>query len=967
MYKLLSPKKQKSQAQAMVEFALALPILLLLLYGILETGRLLFIYGSTVTAARQAARYGSATGDNGSGVPLYQDCAGIISAANKIGFVTKFENITIGYDGGVSDATGTPIHLDPPLPAPPDPSYKPACGTFTTAKNGDRIVVSVTASWEPIVPLVPLKPFKIKSTAERTILVSVAIAVTAVGGPWVPTSGPILSMVASPATYSAAGAAISYVYTITNSSSTDVLVGPFTITEPNGSTFSCAGAPDPLSASASYSCGVGTYVYYTTSTDIDNGVTPTESATALAGAIRSQPASAFATLTPLPALTLAKSVTPDIALTSGIIVTYTYTLTNTGNVPLTSLSVTDDKATVNCSGATSPLVRNASTTCTATYQITNANINQRSVTNTATATANFGATTVTSNQATATVITVPLYLTATVSPTDVTAVGQLITYTYVIQNLSASPYTNPEITDSAVGAAFTCTAGPIPANSSVTCTRTHTVTQADLDAGVPIANTVTGSAKQGPTVNTNTVALSVTVTPTPAALSLAVSVSPSGTVTSGTVTYTYTLTNTGGVTLSPTFAVADANSKVTMTACPVAALAPGATKTCTGTHVIVAADLAAGSVISKQKATAIYSGTTITSTEITTTVITFATARLDLKIVGVPSSVTGSGALINYTYTLTNTGGVALTSPYTFSNLHAGFAAPDCLLAVSPLAVGSSTTCTGLYVTTAADVTAGSVVNAAKVTVNAVLYTPSATSTVTVIGPRINVTVAGVPNPVTTLNQVVNFTYTILNDGGVTITTLPAPYFTSSLGAVNCAGATLPLVVGGSTSCVSSYTVTNSLYNAATFAYNNLVNTLTPTAPSAATSTSIPIQICDANTLKYISTNIVSGKTATWTIRNTVGVPLTISSITIAWNNSGSGGAKTQLTDVVLSGSSAGSVAGSYFYVLPATSYSVGPFTLSNNTAPAANTVITLTFSKNSPVVTKFIITFSSRPDCTVQ
>jgi hypothetical protein len=29
--------------------------------------------------------------------------------------------------------------------------------------------------------------------------------------------------------------------------------------------------------------------------------------------------------------------------------------------------------------------------------------------------------------------------------------------------------------------------------------------------------------------------------------------------------------------------------------------------------------------------------------------------------------------------------------------------------------------------------------------------------------------------------------------------------------------------------------------------------------------------------------------------------------------------------------------------------------------------VITLTFSKNSPVVTKFIITFSSRPDCTVQ
>ena len=57
----LNPKKNK--AQAMVEFALVLPILLMLLYGILEAGRLLFIYSTIVTASRQAVRYGSATGE----------------------------------------------------------------------------------------------------------------------------------------------------------------------------------------------------------------------------------------------------------------------------------------------------------------------------------------------------------------------------------------------------------------------------------------------------------------------------------------------------------------------------------------------------------------------------------------------------------------------------------------------------------------------------------------------------------------------------------------------------------------------------------------------------------------------------------------------------------------------------------------------------------------------------------------
>src|SRR5512140_3035262 len=102
--------KTKTTAQAMVEFALALPILLLVIYGLLETGRLLFMYASVVTAARQAARYGSATGDNGSGTRYYNDCSGIMTAARRLEFIQRFNNITIAYDRpGSWSQNGCPI------------------------------------------------------------------------------------------------------------------------------------------------------------------------------------------------------------------------------------------------------------------------------------------------------------------------------------------------------------------------------------------------------------------------------------------------------------------------------------------------------------------------------------------------------------------------------------------------------------------------------------------------------------------------------------------------------------------------------------------------------------------------------------------------------------------------------------------------------------------------------------------
>ncbi len=176
---------KKNSAQAMVEFAIALPVLLLLLYGILEAGRFLFIYSTVVTASRQAARYGSATGSGPSGFPRYQECDAIRQSANRADFLSAFDHtsadVVIQYDSG----PGTAI-------------FDTCDGAVDTnvipsAANTTRILVNIDGDFIPIVP--KIVPFITRSTTNtppnpivgesaRTILVSVSIAVTAPPVTW---------------------------------------------------------------------------------------------------------------------------------------------------------------------------------------------------------------------------------------------------------------------------------------------------------------------------------------------------------------------------------------------------------------------------------------------------------------------------------------------------------------------------------------------------------------------------------------------------------------------------------------------------------------------------------------------------------------------------------------------------------------------------------------------------------------
>ena len=163
------PLNRKSKGQALVEFALVITILLLVIYGVLEVGRLVFIDSIVVTAAREASRYGAASGVV-PGVVQYKDCAGIKAAAKRVDFLNAIDpgDIIISYDHG----PGTGVFA--------------TCSSSVVLVMGDRIRVQVTADFVPVAGFVPLisrtkaNDNPLEATNERTVLGAVDVAGEAV-------------------------------------------------------------------------------------------------------------------------------------------------------------------------------------------------------------------------------------------------------------------------------------------------------------------------------------------------------------------------------------------------------------------------------------------------------------------------------------------------------------------------------------------------------------------------------------------------------------------------------------------------------------------------------------------------------------------------------------------------------------------------------------------------------------------
>ena len=156
-------KSGAARAQGMVEFALTLPILLMLLLGIFEFGRMLWTYSAVISAAREAARYGAAGGPSASSVAYYRHCDGIRAAAARIG----------NFAGIANDETGIEIVYDEGPGGAVVGAGCPVGGSGPILKAGDRIEVTVSAHYAPMSGIIAVPALNIESTVRRTVVVDV--------------------------------------------------------------------------------------------------------------------------------------------------------------------------------------------------------------------------------------------------------------------------------------------------------------------------------------------------------------------------------------------------------------------------------------------------------------------------------------------------------------------------------------------------------------------------------------------------------------------------------------------------------------------------------------------------------------------------------------------------------------------------------------------------------------------------
>src|SRR5262249_38686039 len=152
----------------------------------------------------------------------------------------------------------------------------------------------------------------------------------------------------------------------------------------------------------------------------------------------------------------------------GQVISYTYVVTNTGNVTLLGqVSVTDDKVSVICPPST-VLAPGASTTCTASHSITQVDLDVGLITNAASA--SNGVVTSPTDTATTQAVKRRLLWVVKASPTTRLSAPQTVNYTYLVTNTGNVTVTGITLVDDNVGGSLSCPLTALAPSASMTCT-----------------------------------------------------------------------------------------------------------------------------------------------------------------------------------------------------------------------------------------------------------------------------------------------------------------------------------------------------------------------------------------------------------------------------------------------------------------------------------------------------------------
>lgn len=337
------------------------------------------------------------------------------------------------------------------------------------------------------------------------------------------TPGLTITKMPSTSSVDVAGQIVTNTFTVTNTGNvtltgvgvTDIEgVGTGPLTTPT-----CVGLTNPTTTCSGNAVTLApnqvatfTNTYTVTQADLDAGIALTDSATATGfppsdvSYTTPDPGNAQVNVNQNPDLTITKSASPTTVNTVNQVVTYTFLVTNTGNVTLSDVKVNDtvtsppgdtltnspscveiDPGESGCSGGSTTLAPGQVATFTATQKVNQGDLDVGEIKDSATASGSDSASTVTSLPATTGVRVQQhsrLLLFATADVAFFSASGQKISFTFEVQNAGNVTLHHPGVITGLTGISrVECSGQVISPGSAISCRAQYSTRLADVVRG----------------------------------------------------------------------------------------------------------------------------------------------------------------------------------------------------------------------------------------------------------------------------------------------------------------------------------------------------------------------------------------------------------------------------------------------------------------------------------------------------
>ena len=390
-------------------------------------------------------------------------------------------------------------------------------------------------------------------------------------------------------------------------------------------------------------------------------------------------------------------------------------------------------------------------------------------------------------------------------PGPMVAVGGPVTWTYVITNRSNGPLRDVSVSDDQ-GVAVTCPDSTMPAEETMTCTATgpavsgQYVNEGRVTGTSVVGETVSASDSSHYFGNDSGISLEKLTNGQDA------DTAPGPTLAvGGTVTWSYVVTNTGNGRLT---AVGVTDDKGVAVSCPDSSLPPGGTMTCSATGTVMAGQYAnvgvgagtraVGGVVSASDSSHYFGSQSGLTLEKSTNGVDADTA---------PGPTVAVGTTVTWAYVLTNTGSDTLTAVAVTDDQGVAVSCP-----ATTVAAGAMMTCTAT-----GTVVAGQYANVGTGTGTSPLGPVAASDPSHYFGSQSGLTLEkstnGVdadtaPGPTVAVGATVTWAYVLTNTGSDTLTAVAV---TDDQGvAVSCPATTV--AAGAMMTCTATGTVVAGQY-----------------------------------------------------------------------------------------------------------------------------------------------------------